>query len=273
MQSDHVKDLNRIYAGTEYEETAPDTGVGRSIPVYKFRSMSHFIGWTEELAKFPRETSKDSSDNDDVGFTLAYSLENAFKVVRDTTFDTKNTTRLQGLIRKLKNSTAFREEGYEIEVPEYLAGSTNHWVDNKSRRSASKVINDTLFIDGTYHSGMDAETMKKKGVDLLLKIYEMGVIPRKMVVVYSGKGWNNDMDDTYHFLIDVSFSDLNGIAKAVHPSTFRRLTFRLEEMYSGLTGGYGRNLDLHTSQGYFSMQRGSASDDEVKKFLGIIDKR
>lgn len=257
------------YQMNPYEGLTPEKADGGKQSIYKFNSINHFLGWSEELAKMPRSSSKDTSDDDDSDFSLSNSLEDAFEVIRDVKFDDKDTDKLKTLIRKMKRGTVFRDEGFELDVPEYVAGSQNIWLDEKERRSASKIINEPIFIDGCYSGGNSAEQMKKLGLDILTSIYEKGVIPRKLIVSFSVKNWDSNNKKDMYMFIDVEFSDLNGIAKSLHPSTFRRLWFRLAERYEGLAWGYGRCNNEAIDKGYISLQSYGGADKE--KVSTLVD--
>lgn len=249
-----------VYRKTVYDDTSPGQrdATNRFPPVFKFRSIQHFIGWIQDLDKeFPRASTYDTSDDGRDGFSLSRSLEDAYKVISKAEINEKELHRLNGLIRKIKRGTSYKEEGHEIEVAEYLAGSQNYWLGSNDRRNASKIIDNEIFISGTYNAGNDAETMRIIGIELLKAIYEKGVIPKRLIVVFHSRYWNDKNGDEFMVFIDVNFNDLNGIAKALHPSTFRRLIFRLKESYSGLSSGYGKSVSDCSCLGYYSLENES----------------
>lgn len=278
--SKHYGNLLKEYSKTQYEPLIPETKKGNKSYQYKFNSMTHFLGWSEELAKMDRvHPDKSSSDNDESQFSLSKSLNDAFDIIRKTKFDPAGLDRLSSFINKLKVRSYFHEEGYELEISEYIAGSRNHWLTNRTNNKPSRIIDDVLFIGADYQAGSDPMNMMKLGLELIASIYTKGVIPRKLVIVYTCTGWNNDTTKNLNMFIDVNFNDLNGIAKALHPSTFRRLTFRIEESYKNMSWGYGGCITDYTSKGYFSFIREGDHlgdekhlDEQVDVLLGIEKK-
>lgn len=247
--------------------------------VFKFNSPQHFLSYVEELHNLGPTGTQNSSNDNDFAFALSRNLEDAYNVIRETTFDTKDTDVLQAKISELKKGTMYSDEGFELEIPEYLAGSDKVWLKPKHKRTPTRIIDDVLIIDAAYNASRSAETSRMLGMKILKGIYKRRVIPRKIVVVYGGESIRNGIRDGYLVAIDVSFSDLNGIAKLLHPSMFRRIYFRMIEIYPDLSYGYGRALmgdRAKTQKGYISIDNiyHYASDDKIIEdhldiFLGI----
>lgn len=159
------------------------------------------------------------------------------------------------------------------------------WLQDKRRKTLTRIIDDTLIIDATYSAGRDAERSQRIGMAILEAIYRRRVIPRKMVVGFGAESVKTQPRKSGEYLtaIDVSFSDLNGVAKILHPSAFRRLWFRLIEQYPDVDSGYGRprsGSDGKTIKGYISVDRiYSLFDDkerfeqEIDTFLGLTTKK
>lgn len=253
--------------------------------VYKFNSPQHLFSWVEGLQSLPRTgrpemRSSEDTGTSDIQFTLSTSLENAYDVLRETQFDPRRTDILQANILEMKHSTMFSDEGYELDIAEHLSGSDRVWLKPRKNRKPTRIIDDVLIIDGAYNCGRDAETSKNIGIDILTAIYRRNVIPRKIVVVYGGLGIRNGKENGYLVSIDVSFSDLNGIAKLLHPSAFRRVYFRLLEIYPDLNRGYGRPYNGSTSKGYISVDNiyniwydKEEFERQIDKFLGLTEKK
>lgn len=267
-----------LYSKTKYEPLEPETHVGNEGGTYKFKSINHFLGWSEGLAQMPRGSSHSSSNDRDYDFSLSNDLEHAFEVIRKTTFDKEGADKLSALIRKIKKESIFRDEGYELEVAEYVSGSQNYWIDAKKKTTVSKIIDDPIFISASYNARTSPEHIKNVALELLLGIYEQKVIPRKVIINFSShnvrggeKGGRSDV------FIDVDFSDLNGIAKTLHPSTFRRLIFRVEESYEDLKGNYGHSDNGEVDKGYVSLENIKHSweggkENIIKTLLDIKEK-
>lgn len=276
--------LLELYAKHPYETLVPEN-VDVKQMVFKFNSPQHFFSWVQGLHELPRtgNLSMNSSDKDDPTtrqFTLSKNLEHAYEVLRETSFDPNQTDILQAKISELKRGTVFADEGYEIDIPEYLSGSERVWLMPKTKRTPTRIIDDTLIIDGAYNCDRDAETSRKIGMAILTGIYRRNVIPRKLVLVYGGYGIRSNIEDGYMVAVDITFSDLNGIAKLLHPASFRRVYFRLLELYPDLGFGYGRPMNGATAKGYISIDRiygnwadTNYMDGEIIKFLGLQTKK
>ena len=265
-----------LYNKTPYDPLIPDVSDPTKL-VYKFNSVTHLISWIQHLDKTFKRGRVDATDSQDgsYGFTLSNNLEDAYQRIRETVFDTSDTDILQSKIRNLKHSSKFAEEGYEIEIPEHIAGGDKVWLENTKRRSVTKIIDDPIFIESVYTAYKDAQTCKHIGIDVLKEIYSRGVIPRKMIILFANER-SAGSKDVFVF-VDVDFRDLNGIAKALHPSTFRRVIFRLLEIFPDLARGYGHPFSSKNEKGYFSIEqsysRYSGSDnpkDEIRKEIDIV---
>lgn len=242
-----------LYNKTPYEPLIPNSSNDKQFN-FKFNSITHLISWVQHLdATFKRGSSMDSSESGDFNFTLSNNLKNAYEVIRETKFDTEDTDILQSKIRNLKRSSKFADEGYEIDVAEHVAGSDKIWLENTKRRSVTRIIDDVVFIESVYSAMRDAQTAKNLGIDLLKEIYSRGIIPRKLVIVFAN---DNSVDGKPVFMfVDVDFRDLNGIAKCLHPSTFRRLIFRVLEIFPNLQWGYGHPFFSPNEKHFFSIQK------------------
>lgn len=277
-----MEELKSKYNSCQYEPLTPTKSDPEQF-VFKFNSVTHFISWIEHLEKnFSRGSKYDSSESGSESFTLSRSLKHSYDVIREVKFDPKRQDNLKSLIRTIKRSTRFSEEGHELAIGEFLAGSDRYWLTEQDRRTVSRVINEPLFIDSCYNASVDSESMKNMALTLLEGIYRRRVVPRKMIVSFL----NNSIDgrQAQYIFIDVSFSDLNGIAKVLHPSMFRRLVFRLYEIYPRLSSGYGEvRTGMETERGLISLdhaymrvwRRGSEElfQPEIDKFLGMVTRK
>lgn len=267
----------KAYDDAEYLPLTPsDSDENRFI--YKFNSVEHFLGYTEYLNKnFKRGSYQNSSEArnpDENGWYASSSFEDALQRIRGIEFDPSAVSRLQQRIRSVRRTSRFSDDGYEIDMPEALAKSERMWLQTDTRRSISRIFDETLFINASYNSDVRAETARKAGLALLEEIYLKGIIPRKVVCVFWSEKViprSNDMDGATPIFIDVSFRDLNGIAKTLHPATFRRMVFRIEEIFSDLNGGYGRHEDRPTEKGLTEIASlvGGSVSAHVNTLLGL----
>lgn len=273
--------LLKLYAEHPYEPLEPKASNPDQM-VFKFNSPQHFISWIESLDKnFQRGADQNSSETESSSFTQSANLADAFEKVRETKFESSDTDQLQAKIAELKKGTMFSDEGYEIDVPEYLSGSDRVWIKPRFKKTPTRLIDDTLLIEATYNCSRGAETARKMGMAFLSGIYRRRVIPRKIVLAYAGKGIRNRTEGQHLVTVDVSFQDLNGIAKILHPSAFRRLWFRIAEIYPDLSYGYGQPPRFSTTKGsttfemlYDIYAEGNTAgfEREIDKFLGITTK-
>lgn len=271
-----------LYKTHPYEPLIP-TVVDTKQMVYKFNSPRHFFSWVQALHSGGRngqssQTASEEKSEEKNSFTMSKTLDHAYEVLRDTRFDPKQTDILEARISELKKGTFYAEEGYEIEIPEYLSGGEKIWIKQKVRSKPTRIIDDVLMIDSAYSAGRDADTCRKIGMEILTSIYRRNVIPRKMVVTYGEKNNRNSGGD-FLCAIDVTFSDLDGIAKLLHPASFRRLFFRLSEIFPDLVYGYGFPYNGSTEKGYISIdslysQWGNKDyfEKEIDTFLGTEKK-
>jgi len=276
-----MQSLLKLYKEHPYEPLVP-TASNPNQMVFKFNSPTHFLSWVEHLDKnFKRGSSQDSSESESSSFTQSIGMEDAFEKVRQTKFESEDADQLQAKISELKKGTMFAEEGYEIDVPEYLSGSDRVWIRPRHKKMPTRVIDDILLIEATYNGSRSAEVAKKMGLALISGIYRRRVIPRKIVLAYAGKSVRSNTEGQHLTTIDVSFQDLHGIAKILHPSAFRRLWFRVAEIYPDLAWGYGRPPSFSTTKGAmtfenaYSVFTGSNKDGfekEIDTFLGITNK-
>ncbi len=274
--------LLKLYREHPYEPLEPKASDPKQM-VFKFNSPTHFISWIESLDKgFKRGSKQDSSNTEKSSFAMSQDLPDAFEKVRETKFESDDTDQLQAKIAELKKGTMFSDEGYEIDVPEHLSGSDRTWIKPRFKNTPTRIIDDVLLIEATYNAGRSAEVAKKMGMALLSGIYRRRVIPRKIVLAYAGIGIRSNGNGNQHMTtVDVSFQDLHGIAKILHPSAFRRLWFRIAEIYPDLSYGYGRPPTFSTTKGsmtfetlydiYMSDPKG-AFEREIDKFLGVVTK-
>ncbi len=264
-----------LYNKTPYEPLIPFESNPQKLN-YKFNSITHLLSYVDHLDKtFKRGASMDSSESGDEGFSLSRNLAHAYEIIRETKFSHDDTDILQSKIRNLKRSSKFADEGYEIDVGEHLAGSDKVWLENTKRRSVTRIIDDIMFIEAVYSSHREAQTAKDLGIDVLKEIYSRGVIPRKLVVIFANSQSAGGRDVFY--FVDVDFRDLNGIAKCLHPSTFRRVIFRLLEIYPDLDWGYGRPFFHPNQKHYISIEKtydfysgNSNPDDVVRSNVDIM---
>lgn len=271
-QGEQLKD---IYCSLPHEPLIPTKQDNQQYH-RKFNSITHFVSYTEHLNdNFKRGSSSDSSESEGYSFTSSDSMKDAYERIRSSKFDANDTNRMQALIREVKKQTRFEAEGDELAVPEYIAGSDKYWVKSNPQKKPAKIIEDFIFIDVVASAWKNAQVMQRTALDILIGIYKRNIIPRKIVITL----WSNKAvgsQDVITF-IDVNFSDLHGIAKAMHPSTFRRLHFRMEEIFPGLNWGYGKPSQKETSKGYISVDycyggSESALDLQIDTLLGVIKK-
>lgn len=266
------EDLLKIYRSTPYEPLIPETNPEAS--VVKFNSVIHYINWVEAVdSKFGRASNKHSSENAGTSdFNLLSSLPEAFDVIPKLVFENDNTRENTQHIRNTRKSTVFRDNGHELEIPEFLAGATKHWIDETSRRSKTRLVDTPIFIQGAYTSFRNAEDMKNAGISLVSDIYKTGIIPKKIVFCLMSEGARYNDSNTCNTMIDITFNDLNSLVKAIHPEFFRRINFRHIECYPDLTDGYGCTPDFPTGYGMISLTNYWDSSDkktEVSKLLGL----
>ncbi len=269
-----------LYNSSPYEPLVPES-IDQSKMVYKFNSPQHYISYMQGLHELGRggQSTQKSSEEGDFYFTLSHSLADAYDVIREVKFDPRQTDLLQAKIAELKRNSHYSDEGYELEIPEYLAGGSNIWLRQKPKTRPTKIIDDILLSDSCYNAACSSEVTKEIGMGILTSIYRRNVIPRKVVVVYTNRGLrNNSGGRDFLCAIDVNFNDLNGIAKMLHPSSFRRLFFRLNEIFPDLSYGYGHAYNGSTEKGYISIEtvyhqwnkeKQDCLDGEVNKFLGL----
>lgn len=261
------------YQKAPYEPLVPVASNPEQM-VFKFNSPQHYISWVQGLETFPRGSTDSSSDKEDYSFSLSKSLADAYEVMGATKFDSKDARNLEAKISELKRGTMHADDGFELDVPEFLAGSERVWLTPKHKQIRTRLINDIMFIDGAYNSGRNAAKCLQTAIDLLSAVYRRRVIPRKMVVVFNAENVRTGGNSDGMTFVDVSFMDINGVAKMLHPSAFRRLWFRIAEQYKDLSWGYGSSPEKQTIKGYtaiahlYSLQ-GDGFEAEVDKFLGI----
>lgn len=276
--------LLELYKKAPYEPLVPKSSNPEQ-DVFKFNSPQHFVSYVQELnEKFQRGTGYDSSESGSSSFTLSEDMADAYNVIRETKFNPNENSLLESKISEIKKGTIYSDTGYEIDIPEYLSGSERVWIDSKSKKTPTRIIDDVLMIDVAYSSMRDAETSKQIGMAILESIYRHKVIPRNLSAVFATKNLKSGGGSSrYLTTIDVPFNDLNGIAKMLHPSSFRRLWFRLVEQYPGLTSGYGNCRDgssAYTQKGYISIDKlhsiwsnKEQFEKEIEVFLGIESKK
>lgn len=271
-----AKEYRSKYDSCRYEDLVPDKSDSTK-SVWKFNSPQHFLSYVQVLhEKFPRGSSSTSSEESGSSFSLSDSLAHAYEVIRGTQFDASQSGNLQALIRNIKRSTRYSEDGHELEVGEYLAGSEKYWLTETSRRSVSRIIDDPLFVVADYNAGYSSESAKKAGLSLFVGMYSRRVVPRRLIVCFGSANTRNGGNPGVQIFIDVSFNDLNGIAKVLHPAMFRRVVFRMLEIYPDLRSGYGSADTPYTEKGLISIQRVMDSthklDSYLEQFLGVTKK-
>lgn len=228
-----------LYKKSPYESLEPES-VNTDQMFFKFKSPTHLLSWVRGLNGLPRtNTSMKSSETGNYVFTLSKSLDDAYDVISETKFDPNQTDMLEARISELKRGSLYSDEGHELEMPEFLAGSDKVWLKTKVNRKPTRIIDDILIIDSGYNAGCDSDTMKQMGIEILTSIYRRRVIPRKVVIMFVTNSVRQTGGKQFTCSVDVNFMDLNGIAKMLHPSMFRRIVFRLLEIYPDLTSGYG----------------------------------
>lgn len=273
MDDLNVAAQEKLYLETPYEPLIPLSS-NKDQFTFKFNSITHFVGWVEHLYdKFGRGSNMTTSDDRGSGFAGSYDWSSGIEAIRTTAFDDMAKARLQKLISKIKKKTKFSNEGYEIEVPEFIAGSQNHWISDTPTEKRSKIIDKTFFLGTSYNAGTDCEAAKRAGIELVSEIYRLGVVPRKMVCNFSSFD-STSRKNEFNVFIDVSFADLDGIAKTLHPSVFRRLIFRMYEIYPDLNGGYGKSREFKTKEGVTSVKEMITTnraliEGKTKTLLGI----
>lgn len=269
--------LLELYTQTPYEPLIP-TSSDSSKNIFKFNSIQHFISYIGELdARFKRGSIEQASEKESSQFSFSKSLADAYEVIRQYKFNSDDNSFLERKISEIRKGTIYSEEGYEIDVAEHLAGSDKTWLQDKKKKTPTRIINDILFLDAGYNAMVNAEDARKTGMKILSSIYKRRVIPRKIVVTINPMRLRGNSSEPNYACVDVSFSDLNGIAKMLHPSTFRRLWFRLAEIYPDLTSGYGSSKTPSTTKGMISLQYMLHKDEKdfesnIDVFLGITKK-
>lgn len=276
--------LVEIYNSHPYEPLVPTKSQDKQM-VFKFNSPQHYLSYVENLQNNFPVGAKDSnaSSTGDESFTLSKNMNDAYEVIRGTEFEPNDATSLESKVSQLKKGTEYSDDGYELEIAEHLAGSDRVWLRDRRKVQPTRLVDDILIIDAAYSAGRSAEKARKVGVAILESIYRRKVIPRKMVVAFAAvdmkRDGKPDKNSEYLTAIDVSFSDLHGIAKMLHPSSFRRLWFRIVEQYPDLSFGHGRcrsGTEAKTTKGYVCMDKlynifgdNAAFEAEMDVFLGV----
>lgn len=275
--------LVTVYKENPYLPLVPIASLDKEM-VFKFNSPQHYFSYVEKLDEnFKRGSEHTASDKDEYDFSLSVNLKDAFRVLREVKFEHDQAHKIEGKLSQLKKNTEYSDDGYELEIPEYLAGSDKIWLSNKNKKRPTRIIDDVLLIDGTYSARYGAENSRKIGLGILNSIYNRNLIPRKLVIAFCGKNICRNKPipkGEYLTTVDVSFNDLNGIAKMLHPSAFRRLWFRIAEQYPDLEYGYGtprHGDDGMTIKGYIGMNTlqdifndKNRFEAEIDKFIGLI---
>lgn len=272
-----MTEIETIYRGAGYEPLEPEEANSYKY-TYKFNSLTHYLAYVKALDKnFARKSRMRNSEEGEFSFSLSRSLEDAYQVIANAKFSAETLKTLESSIKKIRKESSFSDDGFELEIPEYLAGSERPWLKGKSTNKKTKVIDDMLFIQANYNWHINADVVVKMGQSLITKIYQKGVIPRKLVVFYATKSIDN-AKGVCRIFIDVSFSDLNGLVQTLHPATFRRLGFRIKENYPSLSSGYGSADNQYTTKGIFGFETtygvcntstGEIPDGYIDNFLGL----
>jgi hypothetical protein len=108
---------------------------------WKFRSPLHFLSWTDSLYdNFQRGSSQESSDSDEYSFRLCHGFKDGVNVLTEKKFTTEQYVKLNNYVSKIKKSSYYSDEGHEIEMSQYLSGSKRYWIQEKGKKTYSKII-------------------------------------------------------------------------------------------------------------------------------------
>lgn len=221
-----------------------------------------------DLKNKPRRSGADKSSEDGTyGFTGTHSLEEAYNLMVHG--DEKLYKEIKDTIKKLdikkiigntikRNSTYNSVVGFQVNVPNYLAGVPTDMIANKPNKISQKIVN--IIINVTVNCGVDKSEYQKAGayyftlIDLLEKYgYRCNV--------YVAICEHDDEDDYLLLKAKTDREPFNKEKMAfiiAHPSYFRRIGFKWIESCNckGEPTSYGYGTPI-------------TDNDKIKK---IIDK-
>ncbi len=215
---------------------------------FKFESPFHFVSFIEEIdRKGIKESRLDHSETNGEDFCASKNLKHAFEIFRTAKYDPKEGKKTSLLVNKLRHKSGYFDEGDEISIPEFLAGSEKHYLQFGERKTKLRgyTFRDPLVIRASYNAGTDANAMLVNSQVLIDCIYRNKFRFPKFIFSFGA-------DETYgdqrmESFVDVNYTDFNSVVRLIHPSTFRRLTFRLREMHKDLQDGYGSSRNREGS--------------------------
>lgn len=243
-----ISNIQNRYTQVDYDPPVVEVSEGEQ-PLfqntYKFRSPYHFFKYVEDLhTNYERRANNNASDTNNSDFCLTTSLQDAFEKLPKITFTKDENASTVANIKKLIGSSRITEEGYEVSIPDYLSGSEHHFIQHTSRRTQTNVHTQPFFILCTYNAMSDAETMKENGLRLLNTLYNNNILVTKPIACFATQNAYEGQTQDSVIFVDLDYRNPDQIAQILHPSSFRRLTFRLEEQHPNLSLGYGQTADF-----------------------------
>jgi hypothetical protein len=240
ITSQSIKDN---YNGSKFIEGVQD--IHRTKMVYKHKSPIDFVDFIEEVDKkgLRNSTRKASQGNDESynWYGQTNDLSEAIQKYRTAKFGLENAKKSSNLIIKMRQGVKYEDVGDELSVPEYLAGSKNHFIEYQDRRRKKRATyNHPIFINLSCNASVDGSEMERITSTVVNTLYKYKVRVPKIVLSYTANGASYKFGDVYLF-IDVQYFDFNSLARFFNPSAYRRIGFTNYECIEDLDSGYGQS--------------------------------
>lgn len=235
------QDVLKTYQGANYVGL-PQAIIGTEL-IYKYKDPIQFVEFLEEVhQKGLRKSSQNSSMNSG-NWSGASSVEEAFKIYRESKYDTENSKRSSNLILKMRQGVQYKDAGDDISIPEYLASNREYFIEFQNRnRKKRPVLDYPIFINLACNANVDEEKMKIAANIIINKLYQYQIRTPKIVICYLSDRVANG-NPMYTF-IDVPYFDFNSLSRFCHTSTFRRIEFIGRELVRNLSYGYGSTVEF-----------------------------
>jgi hypothetical protein len=243
--------------------------------VKKEGCLDYYFNAEEDFELITDKKEKKEEEINETKSSLPLSPIEAFieKTIKKEVSSILTNKKTSLLVNKIRQRSGYHDEGDEIVVQEYLAGSKKHFLQHGNERKKQIGVNlkIPLIIHTCYNCSESAIEMEIIAKNIVNIIYQNKIRFTKLIFYMGSKRTYGNNDS--HIFIEANYTDFNAVARLIHPSAFRRLSFRLKEMHKNLEWGYGSSHSEKSSieQGIFLPDFKGLTEKEIEeKFLKIV---
>lgn len=219
------------------------------------RSLQGISGWIQK--EMNTRTDFNSSKDPSYGFSQSNSLEHALEILEKGDNDLfknvegRSREKTKDFVAKSPLGIGISRdvEGMYFDTGLYLQGEPEAFFQQENELVNMKMI--TVHIDGSYNSGVESHEVVEAMVTLIAAINVLELSGHRVAVKLWWLSTRNSDDrnvmNAYHFEVKGHREHMNiqRMIGVFHPAFFRRIIFRIDELFNLAVSGYGRAFDYN----------------------------